>query len=339
MIDTKKELFKWGPIDGMPIYIDPFAKSFAPFFAYSGIAWPELAGCLLSGKITFVADYASLREKGKELLEKYRKTSGKEHGKWLNAAKNLTPFIKKFGNKLDKTELVKAAYSWDLAYTDFWIKGFLPELASWGAENILTELLKGNENFAEIFESIAAPEKLSFFQAEELELMKIAMMKDKAEAVKEHQRKYFWMENSYGSTKVVKISNFLRRIGEINVSDAKIRAREISLYSGKMRARSKSCIEKYCLNEEIVSISVILREFVSWQDERKKFIFMSNHAITRILENASLCTSVPFDELLFYTMPEVIELLKAGKRINLHNRKEAFCMYYHGHGSTCRRLL
>jgi len=42
MINPKKELFKWGPIDGKPIYTDAFVQAFESYPQFIEGSWPDV---------------------------------------------------------------------------------------------------------------------------------------------------------------------------------------------------------------------------------------------------------------------------------------------------------
>ena len=59
-------------------------------------------------------------------------------------------------------------------YRKFWALGELPEISNWGGEVLLEEKLREvvpENDFISIFERLSAPEKLSFYQQAELDLL------------------------------------------------------------------------------------------------------------------------------------------------------------------------
>ncbi|MBW2978020.1 hypothetical protein KY331_04200 [Candidatus Woesearchaeota archaeon] len=217
MIDPKKELFKWGPIDGRPIYVDPFVRAFVSYPGFIDGSWPDALGFFKDDKIVFILNDENLRDSGEKLFKKYvldEKEVKKGRDGFLKACKKVKEYEIKVNeglSKLSDSELKDLFVKWDKAHIDFWHWGFLPELSNWGGERLLKKkILEFNKlNFIEIFEALSAPEDLSFFQTEELELMKIKLSGE-LERLKEHQKKYYWIRNSYGFTKVLDV-DFLRK--------------------------------------------------------------------------------------------------------------------------------
>jgi len=54
MINSKKELFKWGPIDGRPIYVDVFVRAFVGYPKFTGVSWPDVFGYFKNDKLIFI---------------------------------------------------------------------------------------------------------------------------------------------------------------------------------------------------------------------------------------------------------------------------------------------
>jgi phosphohistidine swiveling domain-containing protein len=340
MINPKKELFKWGPLDGKLIYVSAFVEPFEKYPKFIDSTWPDALGYFKNDTVTFITDYEVLRDRGEKLFKKYvlnEKKLKKHYNKWFKATKTIKAFENKVNkglSKLSDNELKKLFISWHKSYTNFWMKGFLPELSNWGGERLLkNKILKLNKiNFIEIFERLSAPEDLSFFQKEELEFMKVKLITNKKrqlEKLKEHQKKYYWLRNSYGFTKVLSIDFFKKELKKISKKDAKKKINEIKNYVVKIKQEKNKIIKKYKVNKEIINIAQKLAYCVWWQDLRKKFIFIGNHIITKIIEEIEKRKKIPFKELSYYFLHEVVELLKKNKKVNIKERLKDFVTYYH----------
>ena len=326
MINPEKELFRWGPIDGRVIYMDAFAQAFVEHAKAYPKGWPDAIGYYKDDKGLWVIDYSELRNNGEVLFQKFAmddKILKSEYYQWTKAAKEILKFEKQVNTKkfkkLSDAELKKAFKDWDKAHISFWVKGFLPELGNWGGEQWLkrelTEMkictggIAGtdstaknitHEQFVEIFEAISAPDDLSFFQTEELDLMKIKLMKDKKaqeNALQDHQRKYYWLRNSYGFTKVLDIGFFNEELGRISEADAKKKLQSINSYKKTITEKKNLIVQKYTIPQSIVNIAKKLAYCVWWQDYRKSFIFRANHIISCFLAEIGKRKKIPFKEM------------------------------------------
>ncbi len=193
MINPNHELFRWGPIPGRPIYVSYFMESIAESFPKKyKYKWPEIFFYFIKDKMTFICDYSDLRECGKKHLHRWV-MNDKElelvKTKYNEVVEQLHTIYPKINNlsKLTDKQLTEVYLEWQRAYFLFWDHGLIPELANWGGEQELKEKL-GELNlepttFIHALEKLTAPEKLSFYQEEELDLLQ--------EPLAEHTKKIF----------------------------------------------------------------------------------------------------------------------------------------------------
>lgn len=337
MINPRAELFKWGPIDGRPIYMDAFVQAFVDYPQQTGYSWPDTIGYSQKDKTIFIIEYKPLREAGERLFTKYileEKELKKHYQAWLRVVQELKEIERKVNGGLEKypNKKLKELYcSWNKIHLRFWLEGFLPEFSNWGGEQLLKrKILQFNKiHFIEIFEKTSAPEELSFFQKEELEFLGIKLTQNQEALLKKHQQKYYWLRNSYGFTKVLSGDYFQEELDKISPKEAKKKIKEINHYPKKVKEEKEKLIKKYSLSPEIVEIAHKLAYCVWWQDHRKQFIFIANHINSSFMKEISRRSGIPFKELCYYLSGEVEELLKSGKKISAKERFKGFITYYH----------
>lgn len=340
MINPKKELFKWGPIDGRPIYVDAFVQAFVPYPKKTGISFPDIFGFLKDDKCVFISDHTDLRNHGESVFKKYALDANKLRdgfNSWMEIVQKLKKVeetVNRGMSELSDEELMNLFISWDELHIGFWLTGFLPEFSNWGGEQLLKRKILGfnKMDFIDIFEALSAPEDLSFFQKEELELVQIKLTKDKESRLRklrEHQKKYYWLRNSYGFTKVLDIEFFRHELAEVSGEDAEKKISEINNYVKQVMDKKKETIKKYNIEDEIVNIAQKLAYCIWWQDFRKQYIFIANHIVTKFMEEINIRKGIKFKELCYYCTGEIIELLKNNKTVDTVQRFDGFLMYYH----------
>ena len=119
MIDPKKELFKWGPIDSEIIYMDSFLKSMRGYSNYIKGSWPNLFAYFKDKKVTFVVDNKELRQNGLNLFNNYVLNDKKlkhEYIKWSKTIDKIKSFEKKVNKglyNLTEKELKELFISWN----------------------------------------------------------------------------------------------------------------------------------------------------------------------------------------------------------------------------------
>jgi len=345
MINPESELFVWGPIDGRPIYISYFmiaiAKNMPRLYKYK---WPEILFYFIKDKMTFISDFRDLRKSGRSHFMTWLMNEGnfkKLRNDYNKAADELKQFqskiSKEFLGSLSNKLLYDILDEWQKLYIDFWAVGLVPEMANWGGEQILKERLHkkiiNEKDFINAFEKLSAPEGISFYQEEELDLLRLKEYEKTAEfkgLIREHSKKYFWLRNSYFEQKELEETYFRKVLSE--EQDAHNKIKEISGFPQRIISEKDDVVKKYRLDKETAKIAKQLSYSVWWQDNRKKHIFMSNHYIDLFLKEISERKNIPFLDLKFYWPIEIAALLKNNKKISskeISERKKFVLIHYY----------
>lgn len=165
------------------------------------------------------------------------------------------------------------------SFLDFWYIVSVPEIANWGGEKMLQELLVARlpqDKVAEGMEILAAPEQLSFFQKEEIALLDIARLPwaKRKSALQKHAQAYSWLLNSYGRTRVLGVAYFQKRLAEIaRGGRAEQTRRNILKQPRLIRARKRRFLRQHHLGPKIARIAQQLTFSIWWQDHRKAYIW------------------------------------------------------------------
>ncbi len=343
MINPNQKLFRWGPIFGSIIYCDPWMKSFPPSKNYLLPAWSDTITNVCDGNVLVICQNKKLCDNGEEIFKKHvldKKALHVNYSAFMKQAKKILAYESMFfGIKKEFAlkELTLLLQRFDADFTGFWKYGFIPELANWGGEQLLTRKLEEiGLNDHEIVEKLSAPTELSFFQTEELDFCKIKLLKDNSKISKVlnvHQRKYYWLKNNYGRTQILDVKYFEEELHNLSDETAKNKLSEINHYVKNTKKAKKDAIKQYNLSKEIISIADALAFSIWWQDLRKKYIWIANSVITEFLERISILKNIDLDELCYYKIDELIAMLKTGKKTDIADRKEGFTFYYHTEGN------
>lgn len=330
MINPKKELWIWGPMDGRPIYTSYFMIAMVDHLPrYYKYSWPESLFYFIKGRMTFISDNKDIRNAGKKhfntwiMNNKNLKKARTDYKINLSKLKQLqSRFSEKFLSSLNDNVFAATFIRWHKLYLDFWGVGLVPELANLGGEEILKELVYkqiDNKKEARIaFEKLSAPESISFYQEEELALLELKKIKNKKrfeKLIKKHAEKYFWIRNSYFEQKQLGIDYFKKILAGIEEADKNID--EIKNLPEKTISEKRAIIKKYNLDKKTQKTAKKLSFSVWWQDSRKKEIFIANHYIDMFLKEISKRKKIKFLDLKFYWPTEIIRLLKNNKKVPL----------------------
>lgn len=312
MIDPNAEIFKWGPIPTKYYFVSEYPQVCSRKFGeeFSGERWPETLVLFKSDKILWINEFPALRQAGKEAFFKYmldQKVREKIYQRWLRRIEELNQFQDQLLNldltKLSLEELKKVWFTLFEKTIRFWNLTIPAELASYGSEEILTEELKkyifNPEKLRSALEILAAPEKSSFYQEEEIEL-------SETKDIISHQKKYFWLQNSYAGTKVLSTTFFKERKDKLKPNFREKTKERINI----LIQEKKDLIREIKLPPKAIALVQAVSEIISWQDQRKKHLFTNLHYKDLLLKEIVRRFKYKFDDLLNLSYSEIWDLIE-----------------------------
>ncbi len=293
MIEGKKTLFRWGPIPGYLINVDAWLSIFLDYPSRPHhYHWPEGYMAFHDRKMFYLNELAPLEKTGSDIFRKEILTSRKKKfvGLWQKCVTELFNFCAAlYPEKLHTMTDPELFHAWKLLNKllfNFWEPGIIPEMAAYGAEAILKEELakEGLDNHKRMLalSFLSAPMWPSFYQEEEIALLKVAGQYGKMDFQKlllRHLQRYFWIGNSYGAVKVMPESFFVRRIKGL-LRKKQSPARQIEEVYSHMALAKKNHQQalKWVKRKALIKrISDGLVDCIWWQDQRKGHIFHYLH--------------------------------------------------------------
>lgn len=347
MINSARPLFCWGPIDGKPFFTHIWwygIKGFNQQF----YGWPDVLEAVHQEKLYFFCDLKELQEQGKNnfvaviLNDTLRKQAFK---RWKAIVKTLDSFFGVISEDKLKSYsdiiLAKKYEQFVEIKAEFWTIGLLPEVANLGSDLYLQKKLEkivSSCDAAKIMETVCASEKLTFYQQAELDLLKIKRFQTNKQQqlcnkkLQEHQRKYHWLLNSYYGSKELSVDYFREELDTISLKEAEEKIREIKRYTQQVKEKQKKIINYYRLTKELVAIAKLIGFCAWWHYERKKHILQAIYYFTLFLREIERRKKVAYDDLCYYTIEDIRQLLEKEVRINekeINLRKQCFLLYYH----------
>ncbi|MFA5022222.1 MAG: PEP-utilizing enzyme [Patescibacteria group bacterium] len=327
-IDPKKELFRWGPIDGKLIYPDFFNVAFTKF-SKEFVSWPDVLWLMTEEKMTAITDNQALVDNGSKNFEQSVLNDKKfktNYQRWQNILGNWLKYQKAISanrlKKLSNQELYSVFKKWSDGYLDFWTIGLLPEVANYGGEIILKDKLGKivpSSDFIKVFERLSAPQRLSFYQKADLDLIRLKKLINNKKVfdqkINEYQKKYFWILNSYHHTQVLSVKYFEQELLKYNKNELRKKVNELEFHSVKVKQEKEALAKNYRLNNEILKIANRLAFCVWWQDLRKFYIFLANHYIDLFLTEFSRRYDIDFESLHYYNYFEILSLAEKNKKL------------------------
>ena len=257
-------------------------------------------------------------------------TRRKIYEEWQEDSKKLTGQEKKIDStdieKIPDDELLKIWDDFNRFYIAFLVTGSVPELANYGSvpylQKEISRYIQNQKMQYDALEILTAPERLSFYQEEEIALLE-------TENIHKHQQKYFWLKNSYAGTQILSDDFFVERKKTIN-SELKKRLisklAEVPKKKGELQAQCK-------LPTEIIRIAEAISEGVVWQDERKKFILIVLHYQDIMLREVVRRFEYSVEDLQLLGHNEIADVIKGQDlRAKIAARKKGFGLqFFHTH--------
>lgn len=342
-INPKKELYKWGPIKFRLIYPSSFMETLcAHVIKHYPWPWPPNLCIFKNGKGIWIAEGLALSQTGLKYFKKYF-LNLKNYKKHWRRWENWIGEYKKIAEKLDQINFKKLTnkelYEYLKHFYDleirFWLIVHVPEIANWGGEYFLKNKLKKlyPNKINEYLEILSAPVKSSFFQQEELDLFKIALIKNKKEkqkALLNHAKNYHWILNSYGGNRILTKNYFAEKLRALlKEKTAPEKIREIKNIIANNKKRKEKLAKKLKLSKEIILIANHLSQSIWWQDLRKSYIWRMNYYLDKFLKETEKRTDWNYSQLVWCWAGELLNILN-GKRINkkdILKRKKYYAFY------------
>lgn len=312
-LDPQKEIFKWGPTPATLLNFDCFGGVFKKTpQTYPGYEWPKSLTLVAGGRFVYMSELdAMLRGSKKWFIERMLIENERSilRRRWDGFIEQFHNFQSEIASEdlssLTDRELQSLWEKYEEYISYFWLYGSPPEYANYGSVEILEEKLKSfvpNDAIAVALEVLTAPESLSFYQQEEIELIR-------TNDISAHQRKYFWINNSYAHVEVLSKQTFLDRKQEIDphiIEEARARIETV-------RKAKTTLTKQYDLPETILEMARVIVFCIEWQDERKAQIWTYLHYLNLLIDEIARRYRVSKDDLSYYLMAEVTGFMQ-GKR-------------------------
>lgn len=304
------EIFRWGPIPGRYFYAA--GDVFESFFIkkYKGFAWPDSFYLFRNGKTVWLTEFPKMWGRGREIFIKQILDRDKRKEIWLDWVKRvreLSDFEKMIEKisleELSNKELILLADGFYKKLVSYWGPTLLPELGNYGAEKYLaekiSELITDKNEILKIMEVITAPEDLSFYQLEEIDLFK-------TNNIKAHQRKYFWLKNSHSGAEILPLKFFSERKKKQSKNLASDLKNNLAFNKNQKIVIKK----KFNLTDEILGIAQAMSKGIVWQDRRKMNTFISLHYKDLFRQEVAARMGILPEDLLNVDFSELIDILK-----------------------------
>ena len=180
-------------------------------------------------------------------------------------------------------------------------------------EHELSQCISKEQERADAVALLTTSESESFFQTEEMELQETA-------DIDGHQKKYFWLKNSYDHVEVLPVAFFERRKKELDVGLRQKHEERIK----RVREDKKQVTETYSISDSIIRIAERIVDAMELQDERKREMLLTHHYKDIFMREFSKRGVLQAER---YMLPELADILEGKREVW---RSEDFGFVLHG---------
>lgn len=322
---SDKNIFRWGPVPGHYFYTSDFVTAIFEHFPkkFLGQAWSRTLFLYTKNRMVWLNDEHELEVAGQKVFKSYIFSEKKRqtlYARWLKVVIRLSQFEEELGvldlsNQPDD-KLLALWQEFSEHILNFWLPTIPAELGNYGSPSLLQTALKRLiplDELSSVLEVLTAPERLSFYQEEEIAL-------STTNDLKKHSQNYFWLKNSYAGTEVLPLSFFEKRKKELSQNLAK----KLKDHLKEVAKKKNELAKIYHMTADVLSIAKALSEAVAWQDERKKYLFVLQHykeLLARAIANRS---GVAWADVLNCGWDDVPKLFNSSFRNALAKRRQGF---------------
>lgn len=324
---TGHDIFRWGPIPGYFYYISEFAPATHRLLAerFDGLMWPKTLFLFRDRRMLWMNDQGGIIQVGEQVFDKYivpEDSYAALFGEYKDAAESLIGIHREIDElKLsslsseDFLNLWRRFFSVVLA---FWIPTIPAELGNYGSTHALNQKLRAfiddDEERASVMEILTAPEEMSFYQREEIDL-------SKTNDLDNHAKDYAWLKNSYAGVAKIEGSFFAKRKKALPKDLARKEVDRIR----DVKARKQAVQKQHQLPNDVMQFSKTIIRAVAWQDDRKEQLFRNIEYKDRLLHEAARRFGHSHADLLNLSYSEIDRLI-TGVNINnvISSRQQGF---------------
>ena len=330
-IDLQKDLFRWGPAPLHYFYQSDFNITIGDGLyekEYPKYVWPPSIALYMDHKILWMNEFDTLHSKGAEVFEDVFST-GKiksirdEYNRRQQVLFNILELVETTAlPELSDGHLLSLWRKLHESISSFISPSLVPELCNYGSDSFLEKKLKKllgetSSSVANLMEILTAPEEISFYQKEEIDL-------SESVDIKMHQKNYYWIGNSYFKVEILPISFFEDRKREVKSDLQNIAKKRIQ----KTIDTKKEARDKYGLPDYIIQTGKNIAYDIVWQDDRKRTVLQYLHYKELLLNEIVKRKKLTKDDMLNFSYMEIAEIFSGKEcKVLIEDRRKGFSEY------------
>lgn len=340
MLDPKNKLYRWGPISGCPLFmyftIEP---AFAPLKDVLGICYPESVIIFHEKKVLWVLDENETLKHSKKFAARNVLNNGPQH--YFRLWKDRTNKLHESFRKLEKLDFSKLSYvnlanfyrDFAKIYYDWWTVTISLELVTITLEPLLGEKLKGyfknkQSDFTRAFSILTSPLVLTFYRKQQKDLLNVLTSPrgKQEQALKLHQKNFYWIYNSYLEGKVLDLNFFKSELEKLKETNYKKTLKEIEEYPVFIKSEKAKIYEKIHPSKDFLNLVSLVETFSALQDGRKMDNFIADHYLEKFVLSFSKLFSADIYSLKLLILNELYDKKIIQNKSLIKNRLTSFVL-------------
>jgi len=320
MIDVRKQLDQWGPIDGRVLYNSFWFTPISDLIERDyGTPWPEIVGVYEEGRMAFYWERDAMERDATRAIKTWIVPTARRKKLWtryqliIERLNQESKRIAAASGRDDESDFSAQALAWYERLMDFWSIASVAELANFGAPLYMRALLGRRvpqEHIDEVLEILLAPTRLSFHQKNEVELLLLAARRPAPQkAWESFVRRWHWVSNSYYESKTLTREDFMNEVRSMDAKERARRIRDAKSYSHRMRSRKIAVARRFDLPRDIVRAADALSYSIWWQDHRKAYAWRINNFTDMLCDYARKKHGMTRNDSMYYTAEDWRDLL------------------------------
>ncbi len=325
MLDPNRKLYRWGPISACPLFLYyAIEPAFTPLKKLFGITYSESLIIFKQGKVEWFLDDKDLGVESKKFADAvimHPKVGKKFNRVWDERTNKLVEQfsvldVTDFSTILDN-KLITLFQQFSKAYYNWFTVTISLELASSSIEPLMGGRLKTyfsknrEKQLQKAFSVLTAPLELTFYRREQRDILHILQLPKtkQTQALQLHQKKYYWILNSYAQGESLSTSYFENELEKLANTDWQATLEEIDTYPSKIARDKQTLLSTMKPSAKDVQLIKTVEQLAELMDIRKEYNFRAEYYLEHFVQEISRRTRIPTKDLKYLLPEELIEAL------------------------------
>lgn len=239
----------------------------------------------------------------------------KKNAKWIDdIEKKCKEIIKRLENfysmyndsyirYLNRQETCSAITELEKIVYDFWKNIYICDWFDPQGEELLRDEINKTGIIFDTYEIsvLLRTTRLNYAQIERLEFLNLALIKNKRDKIfkkkfDQHIKKYFYIDNSWESTKILGVKDFNNKLKDIltlQPEEIRMQINDIKMNWTKLQ---EGIYKKYHVPQSLKNVFYLFRTLAYLRDVRKEYTLLTNHYFDTLYTHLGRLLDIPFSK-------------------------------------------